>query len=349
MKRALTLAWQADPAPNPRVGALVVQGDKILGQGYHVAPGTPHAEVVALKEAGEGSLGADLYVTLEPCCHTSPQKRTPPCVPQIIQAGIRRVIVASRDPNPSVAGQGIQFLREAGLEVIEGVLSDEEQDLNREYHHWHKTGLPWVHLKQAITLDGKITRKEGTQTLLSCQEGIKEGHRLRARHQGILIGAGTLRIDNPRLTLRNVSGPSPVRIILEGQTPVKETHRVFQDQQAPTILLTQGGRAPVIQVLKEQGVQVIILSDKSLTGALRTLGAKGIVSLLVEGGQGLASALIQDNLINEISLLVSPQIWGQGLSMTHGMAPLDLRQGWKTSPPRQIGHDLHLHWVKEGV
>ena len=347
MKIALALAGCADPAPNPRVGALVVKDGDILGRGYHRKAGDAHAEVLAIKEAGNGARGADLYVTLEPCCHRGGAKRTPPCTDIIIATDIRRVFTASLDPNPKVHGQGLQTLEEAGIETITGILSDEEEELNREYHHFHKTGLPWVHLKQAISIDGYLTQREGYPTAITGEEGLQAVHDLRRTYQAILVGASTVRIDDPRLTARPLLEGTPVRIILDGREPLTPEFRVFDTTAAPTILVT-GHRLPERQKeLESQGVEVMNLWKMDLPLILKALGDKGIISILAEGGKKLASAQIKDSLVQEYSLFLSRLRFWSGVTMLDTLAGSLFPETWDLVETHRYGQDTHLLWRKE--
>ena len=241
MARALALARGYDPAPNPRVGAVVVAGDggtaRVVGEGAHVRAGFPHAEVVALDGAGDRARGATLYVTLEPCCHTGGGKRTPPCTQRIIAAGIARVVVASRDPNPRVNGGGAAALRAAGIEVRCGVLAAREREMNGEYHHFRKVGRPWVTVKQAVTIDGVIAPYKGCGARLSSDAGRAWVHETRRRYQAIAVGGATVRVDNPRLTVRmdgvdesaDAGGErgGPQRVIFAGEGAIDANSRLF--------------------------------------------------------------------------------------------------------------------------
>ncbi|MBI3603642.1 MAG: bifunctional diaminohydroxyphosphoribosylaminopyrimidine deaminase/5-amino-6-(5-phosphoribosylamino)uracil reductase RibD, partial [Nitrospirae bacterium] len=187
-------------SPNPMVGAVVVKRGKVVGAAYHRRAGEPHAEILALKQAGSRSLGATLYVTLEPCCHDN--KRTPPCVPVLISSGLSRVVVAMQDPNPNVSGRGIGLLRKAGIEVVTDCLRDKAEQLNEIYCHWRRTGLPFVTLKAAMTLDGKIATAGGESQWITGEDARQHAHRLRSRMDAILVGANTVLHDDPRLTVR---------------------------------------------------------------------------------------------------------------------------------------------------
>ncbi|HEC63085.1 MAG TPA: bifunctional diaminohydroxyphosphoribosylaminopyrimidine deaminase/5-amino-6-(5-phosphoribosylamino)uracil reductase RibD, partial [Candidatus Acetothermia bacterium] len=207
MRRALELARQGEGyvRPNPLVGAVVVKEGRVIAEGYHARCGGPHAEAVALARAGEEANGADLYVNLEPCVDF-PGKKTPACTERIIAAGIRRVILATRDPNPQVGGKGMERLREAGIEVVEGVLAEEAQELNEIFFHWITTKKPFVALKLALSLDGKLATKAGESKWITGLEARKQVHQLRRRYAAVLVGVNTVLADDPQLTVRDVQG-----------------------------------------------------------------------------------------------------------------------------------------------
>src|ERR1039457_3154236 len=214
MKRALTLARKGigRTSPNPAVGCIIVKDDAIIGEGWHRKAGTPHAEIHALKMAGDAARGADLYVTLEPCCHTG---ATPPCSQALIKAGVRRVIAGMRDPNPQVSGGGLTALDHAGIETVCGVLEGECRAINLPFIKHITTGLPYVTYKCAMTLDGKIASFTGESRWISCEQSRKYVHRMRAHNDAVMVGVDTVLADNPRLTVRYVKGRTPVGIIVD--------------------------------------------------------------------------------------------------------------------------------------
>ena len=228
MKLALSLAARGAGwvSPNPMVGAVVVKDGQVVGRGYHRRAGAPHAEVEALRSAGEAARGADLYVTLEPCNH---QGRTPPCTQAILAAGVRRVIIAARDPNPQVTGGGAEFLAARGVEVHEGLLDTEAQRLNEAWLHYVNTGRPWVMAKAACSLDGKIATVGGESQWLTGEAARGLGHRLRHRVDAIIVGIGTVLADNPQLTTRRPRGPAkdPIRVILDSRLRLPLTSRLL--------------------------------------------------------------------------------------------------------------------------
>ncbi|WHZ29076.1 MAG: diaminohydroxyphosphoribosylaminopyrimidine deaminase [Nitrospira sp.] len=306
--------------PNPMVGAVVVKRDKIIGQGFHLRPGTPHAEILALRRAGKLAQGATLYVTLEPCCHL--KKRTPPCVPEILRSGVRRVVVAMQDPNPSVKGKGAAALRQAGLVVTVGVACSEAEALNKPYCHWMKTGRPYVILKAGMTLDGKLATATGESRWITGERSRREVHQLRGDVDAVLIGLGTVLADDPSLTAR--TGPrleqlaprQPLRIVVDSRLriPVKAQVLAQQDKAKTIIATTAAASAARRSVLQRKGIEILTLpvlqGRVSLPALLKQLGRRGIMSLLVEGGSEVNAAMLKAQLVDHIRLYVAPLLLG---------------------------------------
>jgi len=278
-------------SPNPAVGAVIVsaRGERLLAKGWHRAAGQPHAEIEAIRGLGRPSLarGASLYVTLEPC---STHGRTPPCVDAIIAAGFARVIVAAIDPNPAHAGRGLGRLREAGIEVTSGVLSAEAAALNRAFNKWIVTGLPLVIAKCALSLDGRITRLASEGQWLTGELARADAHRLRAQADAILIGAGTLRADNPRLTVRGVRG-------------VRQPWRV---------VLTRSGKIPLEAHLftDEHRDRTLVYRNRGLGWVLRDLGGRGVTSVLIEGGMEVLGDAFDRRLVDRVQFYIAPLLLG---------------------------------------
>lgn len=317
MQLALALAQEARgrTAPNPMVGALVVCEGKIVGRGYHRKAGTEHAEVVALREAGERARGATLYVTLEPCCHYG---RTPPCTKAILAAGIKRVVVAMVDPNPQVAGKGIQELQEAGVEVTVGVLGEAASRLNEVFIKYMTTGFPFVILKMALTLDGKIATDQGDAFWVSGEESRRWVHQLRDQVAAVMIGVNTLLRDDPLLTTRldGQRGHDPVRVIVDsrGRTPI--TARVLGlESESPTIVATTPlAPAERLEQLQRAGAEILLCREKSGQVDLRDLfwqlGRREITSVLLEGGARLNASALREGLVDKIHFFLAPKIVG---------------------------------------
>lgn len=322
MTLALRLAAKGlgTTSPNPMVGALVVRQDRIIGQGYHLRPGTSHAEIHALRQAGRHAQGATLYVTLEPCCHLG--KRTPPCVPEIVRSGVRRVVVAMRDPNPLVNGRGIKQLRQAGIPVTIGVARQEAERLNNAYCHWMKTTRPYVILKTGMTLDGQLATATGESQWITGELSRREVHQLRRQVDAVLIGIGTVLADDPLLTARTgrrlqiVTPRQPLRVVVDSRlrTPLK-AQILAQQNIAKTVIATTAA-APTVRrsALQRKGIEVLILpavqKRVSLPALLKELGRRGVTSLLVEGGSEMNAAMLKSKLVHHIRLYMAPLLLG---------------------------------------
>jgi len=320
MLRCLELAERGSGrvSPNPMVGAILMRGGKIIGEGYHRRFGGPHAEVEALRSATASPRGSTLYVNLEPCNYHG---KTPPCTDQLLRAGIRRVVVGMRDPNPRVSGKGIAQLRRAGLKVDVGIAREECTRLNEAFAKYIRTRRPWVALKLAQTLDGKIAARVGRPVSITNATSRRFSHRLRSRFDAVLVGAGTVNADNPRLTVRAIRGRNPLRVVLDGNFTVREGARVFHDHAAGTILYI-GRRAAKRSSAKKaaltrRGVRVVELPSGpggrlSVSALLSHLGTLGIASLLVEGGAITCDAFLAAGAADKLYLIVAPTLYGTG-------------------------------------
>lgn len=322
--------------PNPAVGAVLVQNDQVIAKGFTQPPGGPHAEVVVLRQAREQARGASLYVTLEPCCHYG---RTPPCSQAIIEAGVRKVFISVKDPNPQVNGGGIQQLRQAGIEVEEGVWADYGEEFYRGYFHWVCTQRPWVDVKIAQSLDGYIA---GTHRQRIQLTGEKTGlwvHHQRALADAILVGGGTLRYDDPSLTVRQVPGNHPVRIVVNGDRELSSRNRLFQDHAAPTRVFS---RAEQPQLPDEICVQRWPDSRfaPSWEWLVTQLGQEGMHRILFELGATVAGFLLpQHALWNRFFLLTAPKLLGEGLNWNVNL-PANWKDGLYLSRFEPIGCDF---------
>ena len=307
----LALLGRREAHPNPRVGAVLVADDSTVGEGYHRGPGTPHAEVVALDQAGARARGATLFVTLEPCCSYG---HTGPCTQRIIAAGVARVVVGARDPNPAVDGRGLAALRAAGIEVVvdDGDLHGRCVALNEPFARFIREGLPFVTFKAAVSLDGKVAAAGGDARWISSPESRRRAHDLRAEADAVMVGAGTVRCDDPRLTARDADGPDPVRVVVSRGARLPLDALVFTTaREVPTILLATGDIAPeASDVLDGHGVEVVRARD--LRDGLAVLAARGLVEILLEGGPTLAGALLADELIDRLVVFVAPLVLGRG-------------------------------------
>lgn len=312
MRRALALARRGigSTHPNPRVGAVVVRDGKIVGEGWHERPGMPHAEVLALEQAGILAKDATLYVTLEPCHGYG---RTPPCTKKILDSGIRRVVFASRERNPKMAG-GADHLRAHGIEVHGGVCEAIADELNKAFFHYIATGLPFVTAKAAISLDGKIATWARRPERISGERSRKHAMRLRASVDAIMVGAGTFISDNPRLSVRGVSrkGPQPLRVVMAHHPPRPFKGAFLTDQSAPSrmyVMNDEGGeiwRKAGVEVRKVEGVEEALLD----------LAREGRLHVLVEGGGALFASLFEARLIQEINIYQAPLLIGGGRAPT---------------------------------
>lgn len=322
MALALRLAGKGrgTASPNPMVGALVVSGGRIVGQGYHRRPGEPHAEILALRQAGHKARGATLYVTLEPCRHLA--KRTPPCVPAVIESGIRRVVIAAPDPNPLVRGKGVHDLRRARLAVTVGVLRAEAEALNRAYAHWITTGRPYVTLKAGMTLDGQIATASGESQWITGIHARRDAHRLRQTVDAILVGAGTVVRDDPELTAR--AGPSlsrparrqPLRVVVDSRLRIPIRARVCRNTGTIRTLLATTSRSSGSRrrVFERMGVEVVVLpaagEGVSMKALFALLGKRGVTSVLLEGGSTLNASALRGRFVNRVRLYVAPVLLG---------------------------------------
>lgn len=301
--------------PNPLVGAVVWKGGRIVGRGWHERYGGAHAETMALEDAGRSARGATLVVTLEPCCHFG---KTPPCTDAILAAGIRRVVAATLDPNPEVAGKGVGLLRRRGVRVETGLLAERAMHLNEGYFSAHVRGRPWVTVKLAGTLDGKLAAADGTSRYISGPETLKLAHRLRVGHHAILVGRATVEADDPELTARLVSGPSPVRVILDSRGKLSCEYKVFDAERSRTVWVTGPGvPAARIRRMTGRGVEHLQLAVKRGAGlepgaVIRMLLRLGLQSVLVEGGSSVATSFLRAELVDRLIVTVAPKILGAG-------------------------------------
>jgi diaminohydroxyphosphoribosylaminopyrimidine deaminase/5-amino-6-(5-phosphoribosylamino)uracil reductase len=361
MRMAMALAerGRGTTHPNPVVGAVLVRGGRVLARGYHHRAGDDHAEIDALRKLDLRAPGATLYTTLEPCTHTG---RTGPCAPQVLRAGVRRVVVGCRDMNPVVAGRGVAFLRRAGVRVDVGCLEAECQAQNRAFFVWIAQRRPRVTLKVAATLDGFIApapdgKANGKAQInwITGPEARQVAHELRAAHDGILVGAGTVLADDPQLTVRGVPGAvtdRPLRVILDGRLRTPPTARILRTGgAAPLVVGVHGRRADPamgarIRRLERAGAEVLLLAGGPdghipLPRLLRLLADRQVQSLLVEGGSHVLGAFISARLVDAVAWFLAPRLAGAGVSIVQG-GRLDWRFPVALGPPttRIVGQDL---------
>lgn len=314
-RRAIDLAacGKGKVSPSPLVGCVIVSANsEIAGEGCYTYDGLAHAETIALAQAGEKAGGATAYVSLEPHHHFS---RTPPCTEALLKAGIKRLVCPIEDPNPLVAGKGFAFLREQGVEVVTGILKEEAARQNEKYIHWHKTGRPFVHLKMAISLDGRIATRTGDSRWITGEESLKKSHELRHEYDAILVGSNTVMIDNPSLTDR--SGKSRrrplVRVVIDNGLKISPaSNLVLTAKETPTMVFTNSEDTEKITDLKNEGVEVLQIAEggRNLQGVLQELGKRDIQSVIVEGGTSVAGAFYDSKLINKITFFIAPIVIG---------------------------------------
>lgn len=337
-RRAIELAacGIGQVSPSPLVGCVIVaESGEVVGEGCYVYQNVTHAETIALAQAGEKAKGATAYVSLEPHHHFS---RTPPCTEALLKAGIRRVVCPIEDPNPLVAGKGFEFLREKGIEVVTGILKEEATRQNEKYIHWHKTGRPFVHLKMAISLDGRIATRTGDSRWITGAESLKKSHELRHEYDAILVGSNTVTVDNPSLTDRSGKARRRplVRVVLDNQLKISQaSNLVLTAKETPTIVFTDSEDTEKKADLKSEGVEVIQIAEggRNLQGLLLELGKRQIQSVIVEGGTSIAGAFYDAKLINKITFFIAPiviggkdappAIGGQGASRLSGAMHLE--------------------------
>lgn len=315
MRHALRLAARAQgrTAPNPLVGAVVVRDGEVVGEGWHPRAGEPHAEVFAFRQAGEKAQGGTLYVTLEPCCHYG---RTPPCTEAVLASGVRRVVVAMADPFPRVAGGGLTQLSQAGIEIECGLLEADARELNRAYLCAVERGRAWVTLKMAMTLDGKIATHTGDSRWISGEASRRYVHRLRDRHDAVMVGIGTARADDPQLTARVPGGRNPARVVVDprGELP-RDGYLARTAREIPTVVaLGETADARARAELANLGVEIEVIPEcegrLELEILLRKLAGRDLHSVLCEGGAGLAGSLLDGGLVDEVVWFIAPKLVG---------------------------------------
>jgi diaminohydroxyphosphoribosylaminopyrimidine deaminase / 5-amino-6-(5-phosphoribosylamino)uracil reductase len=337
--------------PNPRVGAVLVANDKVLATGYHHAYGKPHAEVECLsKISPDASKGSTLYVNLEPCCHHG---KTPPCTDSIVHAGIKTVAYGMPDPNPQVQGKGLRELHRSGIEIIGPVLENEASEINRGYLKYRRTGKPWVTVKMAQSLDGRIAASNGDARWISGEESLKLAHQLRAQHDVILVGINTVLADDPQLTVRLVKGPDPRRLILDSSLRITPQAKVFNSSPSPVLIATKPypDDQKVKHLPNKKAELIWIPPDNSgtldLEVLLDELGHRGIQYLLVEGGGSIFSSFIKAKLFDEIIAVIAPKIiGGDGIPCMTSLGVKRVAQALhlKVAKRKQYGEDTAIYF-----
>lgn len=356
MQRALELARLGEGfvEPNPAVGAVIVDDRlQLLGEGYHQQCGGPHAEIHALRMAGDLARGATIYVTLEPCCHHG---KTGPCSQALIQAGVKKVVIAMRDPAPHVDGGGIAELKQAGIEVEVGLLEAEAQRLVRPFVKRVTQGLPWVHAKWAMTLDGKIASRTGHSQWISNARSREIVHQLRGRMDGIMVGHQTVLADDPLLTARPAGKRIPTRIVIDSKATLASNSKLVQTISDAPVMVMAHRSAPAenVQRLEEAGIEVFLSGSDTpsesaradLGECLRELGRREMTNLLIEGGGGLLGSCFDAQLIDEIHVFVAPKIVGGGAAITPiagtGLEQIPGYANVAESEIQQLDSDLYI-------
>jgi len=347
MARALQLAERGlwTTSPNPRVGCVLVRDGLIVGEGWHEKAGEPHAEVHALRAAGDKAKGATAYVTLEPCSHHG---RTPPCAEALIAAGVSRVVAAMTDPNPLVAGKGLALLQAAGIATASGLLESEVRELNIGFVSRMTRGRPWLRLKAAGSLDGKTALNNGVSQWITGPEARRDGHAWRARACAILTGIGTVRDDDPQLLVRDVETTrQPLRVIVDSRFEIPLAARILRD--GPVLVVGAVENAEKIEMLRSAGNFVEILKNPDgkvdLKALLELLAQRGINEVHAEAGFKLNGSLLREGLVDELLLYLAPCLIGHdasGLFNLPGLTTLDDRRHLQIRDLRQVGEDIRL-------
>lgn len=347
MARALRLAESGlySATPNPRVGCVLVRDGTVVGEGWHEKAGGPHAEVHALQSAGDLARGATAYVTLEPCSHHG---RTPPCCEALLAAGIGRVVAAMQDPNPLVAGQGLAWLRDAGLIVESGLLANEARELNIGFVSRMERGRPWVRLKAAASLDGRTALENGSSQWITGPDARRDGHRWRARACAILTGIGTVRDDDPQLTVRDVeTARQPLRVVVDSRLEIDPSARVLQGERVLVVAAVENHL--LASIIEARGAEVIFLPSDAgkvdLQALMRELAKRGINELHVEAGFKLNGSLLREGLVDELLLYLAPSLIGdasRGLFNLPALDDLAEKRALQWRDVRQVGSDLRV-------
>jgi diaminohydroxyphosphoribosylaminopyrimidine deaminase / 5-amino-6-(5-phosphoribosylamino)uracil reductase len=315
IQNAKAMKGQTDP--NPLVGAVIVNDNRIVGIGAHLKAGEPHAEIHALNMAGDLAKGSTMYVTLEPCSHYG---RTGPCALAVVRAGVKQVVIATLDPNPLVSGRGVRMLEEAGVEVIVGVCEEEAKRMNEVFNKYITTKLPFVTLKSAMTLDGKIATYTADSKWITSEKAREDVHQLRHEHRAILVGVNTVLKDNPQLTTRIPHGRNPLRVILDSTLKIPLDARVVANNEAETWIFTsEAYDKKKKEALEDQGIRVLVTSHPSrvdVKEVVRILGEEQISSVLVEGGGEVNASFLNNGLVDKVVVYVAPKLIGGRMAPT---------------------------------
>jgi diaminohydroxyphosphoribosylaminopyrimidine deaminase/5-amino-6-(5-phosphoribosylamino)uracil reductase len=346
MRRALQLARRGRGAvsPNPMVGAVIVRAGRIIAEGWHRRFGADHAEIDAIKRARSSVRGATLYVSLEPCCHWG---KTPPCVDALIKQRIKRVVIGTLDPNPLVGGKGARGLRDHGIEVVTGVLEQQAQRLNEVYFHYTRTGFPFVTIKYAQSLDGRIATSQGASRWISSEKARVFAHHLRAQHDAIMVGIGTVLADDPLLTVRLAKGGNPLRICLDSHLRIPLTARMLRDDGKILIVTTDEHGRDKIEKIRKLGKEVLVVQRRAngrvdLGALMKILAERGIASILAEGGAEVITSLLKEGVANRMVVITAPLILGKGREGIGDLGIADMKQAIRPSSweIKRVGEDI---------
>lgn len=351
IKKALTLAAKGigRTSPNPAVGAVIVKNNRIIAADYHKKAGEPHAEALALAKAGINARGATLYINLEPCCHTD--KKTPPCTSSIINAGIKKVVVSMLDPNPKVSGKGIKALNHAGIETEVGVMEREASKLNESFIKFITTKKPFILLKIAQSMDGKIADAKGESKWITGEKARKYVHKLRNELDAVLVGIGTVIKDDPSLDCRLTKGRNPYRVIVDSTLKISLKSKVLQYSDGKTIIAaTSSANKKKVAAINKTGHQVLLAKSRNkvvdLEDLVMKLGRMGISSIMIEGGSHIAASALAAGIVDKIAFFTAPKIIGGSCAVTsvEGGAPASLINAIKIRAikTRKFGDDLFI-------
>ena len=360
IKRTLRLAKKGVGYvnPNPLVGSVIVKDGQIVGEGYHSCFGKEHAEVVALRNAGANARGATLYVNLEPCCHYG---KTPPCTDAIINAGIKRVVVGMVDPNPLVNQKGIEILRQHQIEVQTGIEEHACRQINRVFIKFITTGMPYVTMKIAQSLDGRIATVTGNSQWITSNRARLEAHRIRSESDAIIVGIGTVLADNPQLTVRHVRGRNPFRIVLDSQLQIPlKSHLLSDDQVQKTIIATISNDEDRIEQIKKTGAHVWQIESNSsgtvsIVPLLKKIASARMSAVMVEGGAQIYTAFLKEKMVDHIVIAVAPKIIGTGIEAIGNLGIFSVDDSVelinvktkKLNPDLYISADVNFNHLKE--
>jgi len=348
MARAMQLARRGlyTAHPNPRVGCVLVRDGKIVGEGWHEKTGGPHAEVVALNDAGDAAKGATVYVTLEPCSHTG---RTPPCADALVDAGVARVVIGMQDPNPQVAGSGIERLRQAGIDAVVGVLESDCRGLNPGFIRRMETGRPYVRLKLAVSLDGRTAMASGESKWITSEAARADVQKLRAMSSAIITGAGTVLADDPSLTVRTETvARQPLRVIVDSHLSTPATARIFRED-GETIVVTASEDAEAVEELVNAGAEVIQFSSANhgfnLEELMQLLVERECNEVMFEAGATLAGSALSSGIVDELIVYVAPHVMGadaRGMFNIPDLDGMEDRIALEVADVRMVGPDIRI-------